>query len=111
MKIKKGDIVGRISYGKDILFTVEKIIQTNTETPIVILKGITHRIVADAPLNDLEIIHRARIASSMRSLDFRLENRINKFHPENKKNIFKRTLPREYKKNNTNRKDTSFRWR
>ena len=25
-RIKKGDIVGRISYGKDILFTVENII-------------------------------------------------------------------------------------
>ena len=26
-KIKEGDIVGRKSYGKDILFTVEKIIK------------------------------------------------------------------------------------
>ena len=111
MKIKKGDIVGRISYSKDILFTVEKIIQTNTGTPIVILKGITHRIVADAPLTDLEIICRSRITSSIRNLDFRLENRINKLNPAKKKNIFKRTLPREYKKNNTNWKDTSFRWR
>ena len=111
MKIKKGDIVGRISYGKDILFNVEKIIQTNTEIPIVILKGITHRIVADAPLTDLEVICRSRIASSMRSLDFRLENRINKFHQEKKKNIFKRTLPRKYKKNNTNWENPSLRWR
>ena len=99
MKIRKGDIVGRISYGKDILFTVKKIIQTNTETPIVILKGITHRIVADAPLNDLEIIQRSRIVSSIQSLDFRLEKRINKFHPEKKQNIFRRALPREYKQN------------
>ena len=100
MRIKKGDIVGRISYGKDILFTVEKIIKTNTESPIVILKGITHRIVADAPITDLELIQRNRIANSIRSLDHKLEIRINTLRPESKKNIFKRTLPREYKKNN-----------
>ena len=92
MQIKKGDIVGRISYGKDILFIVEQIIKSNTAVPIVILKGITHRIVADAPLNDLEIINRTRIVNSIKSLDFRLENRINKLHPHSKKNIFKRTF-------------------
>ena len=27
-KIKKGDIVGRISYGKDIYFIVERILKT-----------------------------------------------------------------------------------
>ena len=102
MKIKAGDIVGRISYGTDILFTVKKIIQTNTETPIVILKGITHRIVADAPLTDLETIQKNRITGCIRSLDFRLENRIKKLHPKEKKNIFKRNLAREYKKSCTN---------
>lgn len=98
MNIKKGDIVGRISYNKDILFSVEKIIKTNNEAPIVILKGITHRIVADAPLTDLEIIHQSRITSSMRSLDFKLENRINKLHPKEKKKIFKRTFPGSIRK-------------
>ncbi len=29
-KIKKGDIVGRISHGKDIYFIVERIIKTKT---------------------------------------------------------------------------------
>ena len=28
-RIKKGDIVGRISYGKDILFVVDRIIKKN----------------------------------------------------------------------------------
>lgn len=36
-KIKKGDIVGRISYGKDIFFIVERIIKTKNGT-IAILK-------------------------------------------------------------------------
>lgn len=93
MKIKKGDVVGRLSYGKDILFTVERIIKTNTEKPIVILKGITHRIVADAPIEDLELIKKSRIESSMRSLDYQLENRIKKIRPQKSKNIFKRTFP------------------
>ena len=98
MKIRKGDIVGRISYNKDILFSVEKIIQTNTESPIVILKGITHRIAADAPLTDLELIHRNRITRSIKKLDNKLENRINTLYPQKRKSIFKRSLPRECKK-------------
>lgn len=38
-KIKKGDIVGRLSYGKDIYFTVERIIKTRN-SDIAILKRI-----------------------------------------------------------------------
>ncbi len=110
MKIRKGDIVGRISYNKDILFSVEKIIHTNIESPIVILKGITHRIVADAPLADLELIHRNRITRSIKNLDYKLESRINTLNPQKSKNIFKRSLPREYKKYNLYRKNTSSRW-
>ncbi|MDO5557471.1 MAG: sporulation peptidase YabG [Clostridia bacterium] len=29
-RIKKGDIVGRISYGKDVLFKIEKKVKTDT---------------------------------------------------------------------------------
>ena len=47
-KVKKGDIVGRKSYGKDILFTVEKIIKKKNERPVAILKGLIIRIEADA---------------------------------------------------------------
>ena len=38
-KIKKGDIVGRLAYGKDIYFTVERIIKTRNGD-IAILKRI-----------------------------------------------------------------------
>ena len=55
-KIKKGDIVGRISYGKDILFIVDRLIKTNNNEEIAILKGIIVRIKADSPVNDLEKI-------------------------------------------------------
>lgn len=91
-KIKKGDIVGRNSYGKDILFVVEKIIKNSRNEYIAILKGVTLRIVADAPLEDLTVIEKERIANNMRSLETKLQNRINrcvKIQGECK-NIFKR---------------------
>ncbi len=59
-KIKKGDIVGRLSYGKDIFFIIDKIIKLPTHTlnskKIALLKGLTMRITADCPLEDLELI-------------------------------------------------------
>lgn len=55
-KIKKGDIVGRKSYGKDILFKVEKILKRKNEEPIAILKGLIIRIEADATLDDLVVM-------------------------------------------------------
>ena len=54
-EIKKGDIVGRKSYGKDILFEVSRIIETKQED-IAILTGIIDRIQADSKISDLEKI-------------------------------------------------------
>ena len=54
-RIKRGDIVGRISYGKDIIFVVEDIMKVNNKE-VAILKGVTIRIKADSPLDDLEIL-------------------------------------------------------
>ena len=56
-KIKKGDIVGRISYNKDIFFIVKDI--SNKEN--VILKGIFERIIADSNIADLEIIDKKEV--------------------------------------------------
>lgn len=53
VKLKKGDIVGRISYNNDILFTIDKIIKTSKGKKVAILKGLAIRIEADAPLSDL----------------------------------------------------------
>ena len=47
-KIKKGDIVGRISYNKDIIFIVEDIRDKSN----VILKGAFERIIADSDINE-----------------------------------------------------------
>ena len=52
MQIKKGDIVGRKSYGKDILFKVNNIVKKKNED-VAILNGITKRIEADSKISDL----------------------------------------------------------
>jgi spore coat assembly protein len=53
-KIKKGDIVGRISYNKDIIFIVKDIKNKSN----VILEGLFERIIADSDIFDLEIINK-----------------------------------------------------
>lgn len=73
--IKKGDIVVRKSYGKDIIFKVVKIIKSNN-SQIAILKGVTLRIEADAPIEDLEMAQKQRIENNMRNLNIKLEDRI-----------------------------------
>ena len=77
-KIKKGDIVARKSHNLDILFSVEKIIRSTNGMRIAILKGITTRIVADAYLNDLVVLDSKEVDDSLRSLDIKIEDRINR---------------------------------
>ena len=60
-KIKKGNVVGRKSYGKDILFTVERIIKKANGKKVCILKGITIRIIADADIEDLVVMEKDRV--------------------------------------------------
>ena len=75
-KIKKGDIVGRISYGKDILFLVKRIINLKNGRKIAILKGITERIEADSYINDLYLISEKDVKKELERLDTRVERRI-----------------------------------
>lgn len=86
-KIKKGDIVSRKSHNSDILFLVEKIIRTSEGGKIAILKGITIRVVADAYIEDLLLLDTKQADDSLRSLDIKIENRINSFI-KNKKEKF-----------------------
>lgn len=48
--IKKGDIVSRNSYQNDILFYVKRVVKSDNRGKIAILKGLTIRIEADAPV-------------------------------------------------------------
>ena len=77
-KIKKGDIVGRISYGKDILFIVDRIIKTSNQKEIAILKGVLVRIKADSPLEDLEIIGKRIVETSMQNFENRIQQLLKK---------------------------------
>lgn len=78
MKIKKGDIVGRKSYGKDILFVVERIINQTNFKAIAILKGLNIRIQADSFLDDLEIIDKKTLQESQKKVEKRFIQTINK---------------------------------
>jgi len=86
VEIKKGDIVGRISYGKDVLFYVTRIIQTKGEKDYAILKGVNYRIEADAPIDDLEKIDKSKIEEKKRNIETKIKKRI----AESAREIFKK---------------------
>ncbi len=77
-KIKKGDIVGRISYGKDILFIVKNIVKRKDGKKVAILKGLILRIEADADIEDLELIEKKQVENNMRNLEYKFENKVKK---------------------------------
>lgn len=76
MSIKKGDIVGRKSYGKDVFFIVDNILKTRLDNQFALLKGLNIRVMADSPLEDLEIISKEDVINSIRLSDINLEERI-----------------------------------
>lgn len=72
MKLRKGDIVGRVSYDKDIYFFISDIININNKH-IAILKGLIIRIEADSPLNDLEKISDDEVIEALKKFDKDIE--------------------------------------
>ena len=74
-QIKKGDIVARKSYGKDILFVVKNILYTNTKK-VAILKGLIDRIQADSNIDDLEIVDKQIIKEKMETLHHKMTSKI-----------------------------------
>ena len=74
-KIKIGDIVGRKSYNKDILFRVKNIIDTKVG-PIAILIGIIERVEADSSISDLEKVSEERIQQDLNNIQKRIEGKI-----------------------------------
>ena len=94
MNIKKGDIVGRKSYGKDIYFIVNQILTTTRNHKFAILKGLNIRIEADSPIEDLEIIGKDEIINNIKKYDSFLEERIkkNKIYESNKKNFTRQKI-------------------
>lgn len=86
MGIKKGDIVGRISYNKDIIFVVEKVINKSNA----MLKGLTIRVQADSPITDLEKIDKNEVYKTIKNLQDNLDKRIKQ------NNISKRDINKIY---------------
>lgn len=83
---KKGDIVSRISYKNDVLFSIEYIIKNNN-VEIAILKGIDIRIKADAPVEDLQIVEKQEVKQCIKNLDERIKQRINEFLKLDRKSV------------------------
>lgn len=83
-RIKSGDYVTRKSHGKDVLFNVEKIIKLSNGKENAILKGLTYRIKADAPIEDLCIVDKKTALEMISKLDTDIE-RFAKEIEENKR--------------------------
>ena len=75
--IKKGDIVVRKSYGKDIIFRVINILN-KPEEKIAVLNGVIERIEADSKIADLELVDKQKVKDILRKMDSKLENRLEK---------------------------------
>lgn len=73
--IKKGTIVTRKSYNDDILFRVEEIMNT-TQGKYAILKGITIRIKANSPIEDLTIVDKSIAKNEFDRLNKKIESKI-----------------------------------
>ena len=67
--VKKGDIVVRKSHNKDVVFVVDLII----ENKIAILTGITTRLKADSPIEDLEIVDKKEVINIYKSIDEKID--------------------------------------
>lgn len=53
MSFKEGDIVKRKSYGGDVIFKIAGIATEDSGKQTYILKGVSQRLIADAPEEDL----------------------------------------------------------
>lgn len=78
MNFKKGYMVARKSYGEDIVFVIDKIIKRKEGANYAILKGLTIRIKADAPVSDLVLASKEDVESSLELLDKIIKKRAEK---------------------------------
>lgn len=86
--IKIGDIVGRKSYGKDIVFSVKSIIK-NKNDKIAVLTGVTKRIEADSKVEDLEILDEIELKKTFKQLDDDINAKVKKHKKEKDEETYK----------------------
>lgn len=77
MDIKVGDLVGRKSYGCDIVFRVHDIVKKNDKL-VIILKGLNLRIIADAPEADIVKLPPSKVNEDSRNYDDRAHRLMSK---------------------------------
>lgn len=87
MNLKKGYMVARKSYNKDVVFVIDKIIKRRDKVDYAILKGLTIRIKADAPINDLEIVSKEEVYKNLEILEETIKKRAQKINKQEHKNI------------------------
>ena len=90
MILKKGDIVGRNSYNSDILFKIDKILETN-KGKIALLKGLMIRIEADAPIEDLKAVNKDTVRKNIKKFENIIINKIDNLKKENRFDYIKVT--------------------
>lgn len=87
MIIKKGDIVGRKSYNLDILFKIDKILETS-KGKVALLKGLMIRIEADSPLEDLKLIEKNIVKTNIKKQEDKIIHKIENLKRENRKDEY-----------------------
>lgn len=78
MNLKKGYMVARKSYGEDVIFVIDKIIKRKDKIDYAILKGLTLRIKADAPVDDLVIVSKEKIEENLKRQEELIKKRAKK---------------------------------
>ena len=85
-EIRKGDVVARISHNKDVIFVVDRVINNK----IVWLTGITTRLKADAPIDDVEVIEKGEIQKIYDDVNQKIKKEANSIEIE-RNNFLKRS--------------------
>lgn len=91
--LQVGDYVVRISYKRDILF---KIIAIHTDGTVK-LKGISYRIIADAPIKDLELAGGMRFTSKETNTMAKIEQSVKNVLAERQQSLSKPSLQKTSK--------------
>ncbi len=73
MEIRVGDLVGRKSYGYDIIFKVQNIYVQNDGSRMVYLAGLNYRLSADAPEQDLVKMPPAKIQDENKEFQHKVD--------------------------------------
>ena len=75
---RKGDIVARNSYNRDILFEIKRIVINKNNQKLYILKGITERIEADSTEDDLVKIDKKVVDASIKRYESKINTQIDR---------------------------------